>query len=55
MTNLDLLLATFSFQRVDRQGRVRTQMLDELRRRAQGARVPRCCPPPCCVCCWEAL
>lgn len=55
MLNIELLLATERFQRVDREGRARKDALDSLRRWSLAPSPRACCPPPCCFCCWEAL
>ena len=55
MIDLKLLLATDRFTRLDRIGRVRHELVDGLRRWARDPAPRRCCPPPCCFCCWEAL
>lgn len=55
MSNIALLLATERFQRVDRDGRVRYDVLGRLRRWGLAPDPRQCCAPPCCFCCWEAV
>ncbi|HKI57886.1 MAG TPA: hypothetical protein VKA00_01555 [Trueperaceae bacterium] len=55
MNNVDLLIATIRLQRVDRDPRGQSHLLDALRRRLIAPASEQCCPPPCCFCCWEAL
>lgn len=50
-----VLLWTERRLRVDREGRVRGLLMDRLDGRDRGPEPRRCCPPPCCFCCWEAL